>query len=61
MNCDAQKMISGTFKLPMLLLDGYSDTTLNLAGGFAGRCFVLFLFCYVNGFAMDGPFGSFSL
>ena len=28
MTCDAQKMTSGTFKLPMLLLDGYSDTTL---------------------------------
>ena len=34
----------------------------NLAGGFAGRCGCFwFLFGSVNGFAIDGPYGSFSL
>ena len=46
----------------LLLLAGFLRRNANLAGGFAGRCFVFVVcFGYANGFAIDGPFGSFSL
>ena len=44
----------------LLLFAGFLRRNANLAGGFASRCFgLLIFFCYVNGVAIDGPFGSF--